>query len=139
MGNEGEIEDIFVSQSTSDVLFALIAGKKSPAEISDMVGNTSPAVIKQLWKLRKARIVKLGKKRGKFQDYEVIWGRLIKNFVNKMTKLSTAMILANMKGNIEKFELLKSLKSRLTKNEQFKNLVKAFLEEEAKRRETTDI
>ena len=56
-----------------------------------------------------------------------------------MTALSTAMILANMKGNIEKFELLESLKSRLTKNKYFKNLVKAFLEEEAKRRERTDI
>jgi len=139
MRREGEIEDIFVSQSTSDVLFALIAGKKSPIQISSMIGDTSPAVIKQLWKLRKAGIVKLGKKKGKYQNYEVIWAQLVKNFVDKMTNLSTAIVLANMKGNIGKFELLERLKSRLPGNKYFKNLVKAFLEEEAKRRETVDI
>jgi len=80
MEDKREIGNVFVSQSTSDVLFALIAGKKSLVEISSMIGDTPPAVIKQLWKLRKVGIVKLGEKKAKFQNYEVIWGQLVKNF-----------------------------------------------------------
>ena len=133
---EERIVDVLSSSAASDVLFQLIAGRRSPIEISRVIGDTSPAVIKQLWRLRKAGIVKLAGKTGKFQNYDVVWERLVEEVVGRMINLSTAIVLASLSHNVERYNLLDGLKRKLKKNEHFRSLFRVFLEEEAKRRET---
>jgi predicted transcriptional regulator len=132
-------KDILRSRAVSDVLFQIIAGERSPIEISRAVGDTPPAVIKQLWRLRKAGVVTLAEKAGKFQNYNVNWERLMEEAANRMISLGTAMVLASLSNNVERYNLLASLGDKLKKNEHFGSLFKAFFEEEAKRRETTDV
>jgi len=133
------IRDVLRSPAASAVLFELIAGRRSPIEISRAIGDTSPAVIKQLWKLRKAGIVILAEKVGKFQNYNVKWERLVEEAVGRMINLGTAMVLASLSNNVERYNLLEDVKRRLSKNKRFQSLFKAFMEEEAKRRETADV
>jgi predicted transcriptional regulator len=134
-----ETEDVLKTRATSNVLFQLIVGKRSPIEMSRAIGDTSPAVIKQLWRLRKAGIVKLAEKTGKFQNYDVIWERLIEEAVDRMVNLATALLLSSLTHNVKRYNLLDSLKGKLKKNKQFQSLFRTFLEEEARRRETRDV
>jgi len=136
---KAKTEDVLSIRATSSVLFQLIAGKRSPIEISRAIGDTSPAVIKQLWRLRKAEIVKLAEKKGKFQNYDVIWEQLVKEAVDRMINLGTALVLASLSHNTERYNSLEDIKRKLRKNKHFQSLFKAFIEEEEKRRETRDI
>jgi len=134
-----EVGNVLRSSAASSVLFQLIAGRRSPIEISRAVGDSSPAVIRQLWRLRKAGAVKLGEKTGKFQNYDVNWERLVEEAVDRMINLGTAMVLASLSDNVERFNLLEDVKRKLKKNKHFRSLFRLFIEEEAKRRETADV
>ena len=139
MEEEERIADVLSSRAASDVLFQLIARRRSPIEISHAVGDTSPAVIKQLWRLRKTGIVELAEKTGKFQNYDVIWERLVEEAVGRMVNLATALVLSSLTHNVERYNLLDDVKRKLKKNKHFQSLFKAFMEEEARRRETRDV
>jgi hypothetical protein len=131
---EEKTEDVLRTRATSDVLFQLIIGRRSPIEISRAIGDTSPAVIKQLWRLRKAGIVRLGEKTGKFQNYEVDWERLVKESVGGMSSAGTAIVLANRNNDVERCNLYEAAMRKLSTNEDFLSLFKFFMEEEAKTR-----
>lgn len=130
---------VFEVHATSEVLFQLIAGRRSPREISRAISDTPPAVIKQLWKLRHDGFVKLGEKVGKFQNYDVIWERLVEEVVNRMVNLATGLVLSSLTHNVERYNLLDSLKGKLKKNKHFQSLFRTFLEEEVRRRATRDV
>jgi len=139
MENEERIGDVLRSSATSDVLFQLIVGRRSPIEISRAIGDTPPAVIKQLWRLRKAGVVTLAEKVGKFQNYDVRWSRLVTEAIGRMVNLATAIVLANLSGDLKTYNLLETTKAKLAKNKSFRTFFKVFMEEEVKRRETVDI
>lgn len=132
-------DNCFNSRATSDVLFTLILGRRSPIEISKHVGDTPPAIIKQLWKLRKMGLVTLAEKSGKFQYYSVDWDKIAKAGVGLMEDFSTAMVLASLRHDKEKYNFLDTVKLRLAENEHFKSLFRFFVEEEARKREKQDI
>jgi predicted transcriptional regulator len=131
--------DSLTSPATSAVLFNLILGRRSPIEISRSVGDTPPAIIKHLWKLRKENLVTIAEKSGKLQNYSVNWDRLVKSGLELMTNFKTAMVLASLRGDEEKHHMLDDIGRKLSENEHFKSLFKAFMEEEAKKRETEDV
>jgi len=134
-----EFEGCLDSPSTSDVLFNLILGRRSPIEIAEHVGDTPPAIIKHLWKLRKEGYVTLAEKSGKFQYYSVNWDKLVSAGVGLMADFATAMVLASLRDDVEKYNLLENVRLKLSKNEHFKTLFRLFIEEEARKRDTEDI
>jgi len=134
-----EFEGCLDSPSTSSVLFNLILGRRSPIEIAKHVGDTPPAIIKHLWKLRKEGYVTLAEKSGKFQYYSINWDRLVFAGVGLMVDLATAMVLASIRDDVEKYNLLDNVRFKLSKNEHFKTFFKLFMEEEARKRDTEDV
>lgn len=134
-----DFEGCLNSHSTSNVLFNLISGRRSPIEIAEHVGDTPPAIIKHLWKLRKEGYVTLAEKSGKFQYYSVNWDQLIFAGVGLMTDYATAMVLASLRNDIKRYNLLDDVRLKLSKNEHFKTLFRLFIEEEARKRDTEDV
>ena len=134
-----DFEGCLHSRSTSTVLFNLISGRRSPIEIAEHVGDTPPAIIKHLWKLRKEGYVTLAEKSGKFQYYSVNWDQLISAGVGLMIDYATAMVLASLRHDVERYNLLDNVRLKLSKNEHFKTLFRLFIEEEARKRDTEDV
>jgi predicted transcriptional regulator len=132
-------QDPLESPATSAVLFNLVYGRRSPVEISKAIGDTPPAIIKHLWRLRNEGYVSLAEKTGKLQNYSVNWDRLVEAGLSLMVNFSTAMVLASMRKDENKYNILMEVKQKLSENEHFKSLFKAFIEEEAKKREEEDI
>lgn len=63
----------------------------------------------------------------------------MKEAVGRMVNLGTAIVLASLSHNVERYNSLESTKLKLKKNKHFQSLFKAFIEEEARRRETRDV
>jgi len=56
-----------------------------------------------------------------------------------MEDFGTAMVLASLRHDEEKYNLLDSVKRRLSEDTHFKSLFRLFIEEEARKREKEDI
>ncbi|MGA3406488.1 MAG: winged helix-turn-helix domain-containing protein [Candidatus Bathyarchaeia archaeon] len=68
---------------TSQVLFQIIRGVDTPTNIAKELQVKPPAVIDQLYKLRKIRVVKLGDKTGKEQHYAIDWTGLAEESIRR--------------------------------------------------------
>lgn len=68
---------------TSNVFRELCSGPKNPKKIADALGIRSPPVIEQLRRLQKVGIVRLGRKIGRAQNYEVDWKAFLELFINR--------------------------------------------------------
>ncbi|MFB0523751.1 MAG: winged helix-turn-helix domain-containing protein [Candidatus Bathyarchaeia archaeon] len=78
---------------TSKVFYELLQSPKSPKEIADSLGIKSPPVIEQLRRLQKIGLVRLGEKRGKFQNYEIDSSNLVRLFLEKAPLTLKASIM----------------------------------------------
>jgi hypothetical protein len=64
------------NRRTSHVLFLIMRGVDTPTGIARKLGVGPTAVMDQLRKLQKVRVVQLGEKTGKEQHYTIDWGKL---------------------------------------------------------------
>lgn len=65
--------DPLASVGCSEVFFQLLLGRKTPKEISERLRTSPPTVVEHLRRLQGLGVVRLGRKEGKFQPYEVDW------------------------------------------------------------------
>jgi len=68
---------------TSKVFYELLAGHKTSKEISEILKVRSSSVLEHLRRLQEIGIVRLGEKRGKFQDYEIDFEKLLSSFIER--------------------------------------------------------
>ena len=85
MGNQ---PDPLTNWGTSKVFYGLIRNSSTPKQISELLDISPPAVIDQLRRLQRIGIVKLGKKIGKFQHYEIDWTRFAEVLLDRSPRLN---------------------------------------------------
>jgi len=77
------IFDPFTNIGTSQVFFQMLRGRTSPKIIADALGVQPPPIIQQLRRLQKIGIVKLGRKEGKLQNYDIDIDRFLTLFIER--------------------------------------------------------
>lgn len=73
--------DPFTNVGTSQVFFQMLRGRTNPKAIADALGLQPPPIIQQLRRLQKIEVVRLGKKEGKLQNYDIDMDRFMELFV----------------------------------------------------------
>jgi hypothetical protein len=102
--------DTLSNPGTSRVFLSLVLGKKNPTAIAEFLGIRPPPVIEQLRRLQKAKLIKLGKKDGKEQNYEIQWKSFLELFIDKAPL-----------ENTDEFK-------NLTQNKYFEKIIYAYLQ-----------
>src|SRR3990170_2411979 len=101
---------------TSKVFRELCLGPKNPKKIADSLGIKPPPVIEQLRRLQDIRIVKLGQKVGRDQNYEIDWKAFLELFIER--------------AFAQKFTYTQSRKEEIKKlanNKYFERFVKLYI------------
>lgn len=121
--------DPLSNPGTSKVFLCIIKGKKNPKAIADFLGIRSPPVIQQLRRLQKIKIIELGEKEGKEQNYEVNWDNFLALFIDRAmregkyekTRKGGIQVLEDTTEDFDKIKVLK-------KNRYFKQLIHLYLQ-----------
>lgn len=117
-------ENIFANPGTSRVFLSLLKGNKNPKAIADSLKIRSPPVIEQLKRLRKNKLVKLGEKEGKEQNYEIIWEEFLPIFIEEALQLRRKRKDGIIEeDNPESLKRIREMKG----NKYFRVLVEAYL------------
>lgn len=108
---------------TSKVFLTVLTGKTNPKAIADFLQIKPPPVIEQLRRLQKTKIIELGKKEGKEQNYTLNWKELLKTFIE------TLIEPANDKDKIERTDEEQQITKikTLPDNKYFKQAIEAYL------------
>lgn len=122
--------DPFASVGVSSVFFKMVLGKTNPKQIADSLETSPPTVMGHLHRLKEIG-VKLGRKEGKEQHYEIDWGRFARAFLQRSYTLS----LLRSSGKKEELEEMKRVMEELGKSEGFRELLKRYLEKLAENME----
>lgn len=123
------------SVGISNVLLYLSAGRTTPKDIAETMGVKPPTVIEYLHKLRKLGVVRLSKKIGKHQHYEINWGKFCKFFLSQGDpSLFMPPALYVILGSRRR-PLVEKKFSELCKNKLFHELVSRYLREIVNRHE----
>ena len=112
--------DPFSNLGTSKVFYELLSGPKSPKQIADSLGIKPPPVIEQLRRLQKIGVVQIGKKNGKFQNYEINFEKFLELFIDRALR-EKRTYPSNL--HADEIKKIKSLKS----NEYFKKFIVNYL------------
>jgi len=121
------------SEATSDVLFSLMRGKRTPKEIADDIGDTPTSVVEQLNRLREAGYVVRTEKEGKLQPYEIMWKSLLRDAISHAGLLYDGYIVAIHQGETT------DIPAALKKNEQLLDFLKRYLFAIATRESRVDV
>jgi len=124
---------MFRSEATSDVLFSLMRGLRTPKEIAEDVGDSPTSVVEQLNRLREAGYAMRTEKEGKLQPYEIVWKRLLRELVSHAGLLYDGYIIAVFQG--EKTDIPAALK----RSGQLLDFLRSYLVALAKRESRVDI
>ena len=111
------MRDVLGSWETSRVFWALLrSDDRTPIAISFMLRISQSAVVKHLDKLRAVGLVRRGEKVGRYQRYEVDWGRACELLLRE----------APIFGPMLESGVFKGLADRLLSNEHFKKVVREY-------------
>lgn len=70
-------DEIINSQGSSNVAYSILVGRRSPKEISELLGIKPSSVVEQLDRLRGADLVFRAGRQGKFQYYDIEYNNLV--------------------------------------------------------------
>ena len=131
--------DSLESEAASSVFFELVLGVDTPRQIADSLRETPPSVIEQLHQLQKAGFVRLGRKEGKFQHYEINWDRFMKECLDWAPHLTNAIVIASTERDEREYAKLEKLKKDLRKNKYFQTLFMNYFRRVAEMRQRVDV
>lgn len=75
--------DPLINLGTSKVFYELLSELKTTKEISEVLKIRPPSVTEHLRRLQEIGIIQLGKKKGKFQDYEINYQKFLILFIER--------------------------------------------------------
>lgn len=113
--------DPLSNPGTSRLLFQLIMiGPMTPTQIAEKLGVKPPSVIDQLVRLRRIQLVKLGKKEGKQQWYQLDWRRLVDVGVTRAFQLP--------QPDLKEDAQIEALTDQFLENHLFRDFFKNYIE-----------
>jgi DNA-binding transcriptional regulator GbsR (MarR family) len=142
-----ERPDPFDSLGASKVFYQLVCDYTTPKEISSKLRIKPPTVVEHLRRLQDVGIVEIGKKKGKYQHYRVLWNKFASVFLEHVPSLVARREILKLakeapdtlKGDLTERDVkefkkrveielqsLEKLFNELEKNEYFKKLVKEY-------------
>ncbi|MEM2535740.1 MAG: ArsR family transcriptional regulator [Candidatus Hadarchaeales archaeon] len=121
----------FASVGVSNVFFKMVLGENTPKAIAEALGTKPSTVVEHLRRLQEMGVVRLGKKEGKYQHYEIDWGKLAKSFLRHSYTLS----LLRVGGRSEELREMEGVAEELGKMEEFRELLRLYFVELAKNME----
>jgi len=125
--------DPLTNIGTSQVFYQILNGRKNPKAIADALGTQPPPVIQQLRRLQKIKVIKLGRKEGKFQNYEIRWNNFLTLFIDRSMQerewrkkelIREGDIPIEYDYDLEDQDKIKTLKN----NRYFKRLIQLYLQ-----------
>jgi len=112
--------DPLSNPGTSRLLFQLIMiGPMTPTQIAEKLGVKPPSVMNQLARLRRVHLVKLGRKEGKQQWYQLEWRRLVDVGVPRALNLT--------QPDLKEDETIGYLQDRFLDNHLFREFFKNYV------------
>ncbi|MDH5483344.1 MAG: hypothetical protein OEY22_10805 [Candidatus Bathyarchaeota archaeon] len=101
---------------TSKVFLKLCSGPKNPKTIADLLRIKPPPAIEQLRRLQELKIVRLGQKIGRAQNYEIDW----KAFLKLFTERAFTQKITHVESQKEKLKTL-------VENKYFEQFIKLYI------------
>lgn len=114
--------DPFSNKGTSGVFYRLISGCKTTKEISNILKIRSPSVIEHLRRLQEIGVVRLGEKKGKFQEYQIDFEEFLTLFIDRAIQEKKTHPSSIYKGEIDQLRILKN-------NRYFKEFIVKYLKD----------
>ncbi|MEM2865645.1 MAG: helix-turn-helix domain-containing protein [Candidatus Hadarchaeales archaeon] len=115
----------FASVGVSNVFFRMVLGETTPKAIAEALGTKPSTVVEHLRRLQEMGVVRLGEKEGKYQHYEIDWGRFARAFLRHSYTLS----LLQEGGRTEELEEMKGVAEELGRMEEFRELLRLYFRE----------
>lgn len=113
---------------TAKVFYKLVSGKTNTKQLAESLNVSPPSISEQLHRLQTLGIVKLGKKEGKVQPYEIDWKIMTQVLVEESPKLKFILTFkpkskVEKKLSIRPKRMAEMVKVQLPKEERFQKLI----------------
>jgi DNA-binding transcriptional regulator GbsR (MarR family) len=98
--------DPLSNKSTSKVFYELLKGCSTTKEITLTLGLSPQSVFEHLKRLEEIKVVKLGEKKGKFQEYVIDYEKFISLFIERTMKEKNSHIIKTTRKEIREIKTL---------------------------------